>query len=249
LKLTDGGKGFSPLLKVKMVVLGAPLKELSQEEKEGLAAAAEAGRARHREEVRQVRNRRVWLSEVDVAWYLRTFATLCSQDRFIHKDVFAKSAEKVFGLPCLLLADRFFDMLDTIGGHTGTVGIRSWATMMEHLSRGNRDQTMQIAFQLYDIDGDGIIDVGDALNLVREEEALRDAVDQLSEESPGSNLCEEMKWVYNLVADGSDDVEVNSNKTHNFWWFRQVRPEPAIIEILLKNLRALGEGVAETDYQ
>merc|ERR1719345_498303 len=101
---------------------------------------------------------------------------------------------------------------------------------------------MQLAFQLYDIDGDGIINVEDALNLIREEEALIDAVGKATEDPQGHALCEEMKWVYNLVADGSDDVmSSNDKKTHDCWWFQQVRPKPEIIGVLLKNLHALAE--------
>jgi Ca2+-binding EF-hand superfamily protein len=249
LKLIDAGKGFNPVLKVRITVVGAPHhdKELTPEEKSALATETEAGQRRHENEINEIRSRRIWLSAVDVAWFVNTFDIFCGHDRLIHKIPFRSKAEKLFELPCNLLADRFFDLVDEIemGDKSGTLCIRSWAMMLERLSHGNWHQKTEIAFKLYDIDGDGVISVEDALNLVREEGALSELAQQLPQDSLGTSLFHEMNWVYNSVADSTNDVEADKNKIHDFWWFKQVRPEPSIINVVLKRLKALGDGVAD----
>jgi len=266
LKLIEAGKekGFNPVLRVKIVVLGVPPEtELTSEEKATLNAANESGRNRYREEVRDLRGR-IWMSKIDLAWYIRTFTALCATDRWIHRDVLTQNAVKVFGVPSALLAARWFDIMVECGSNPDAVGIRTWATMVELISHGSNDQTLKLAFQLYDLDGDGTISIDDALNLIREEEFLLEHVrrpvedarqvpvkarDEGNEDQRGARLCEELKWVYTWVAAGSDDVRSAKHKALDMWRFHQELPNPEIIRVLLESLMVLGDGDAMSDCE
>jgi len=267
--LVDVGRGavnhLHPTIKVRVVVLGAPV-DPEPEEKPATRADIEKNPALHAKDVEEL-HRRQWLSKRDVAWYSATFEALCDQDLRIRRANMVKGAQKIFGLPCGLLAARFFELFDA--DDKNLVNILSWTQVIERLRTGNWSQRVTLAFQLYDLDGDGVIAVEDAMNLVREEERLvegfareeafkekikeghvpaqrKHSEDRHDSEENLPELCEEMKWLYNFVADGSNDV-AHTNRILDVWLFQQVRPRPVVVDVLLRQLQLLiDEGTSET---
>jgi len=232
--LSDGGKGHSPVLRLRIGV-DAPAEQGPVRPRLSVFDAG-AARQRHEEELEQLRSRQ-WLTEAQIDWYLRSFEAVCdTEDLCIRRARLVEAAERILGVPCSHLAGRLFEVLDVHG--TGVVGICAWTTAFERLCSGTLDQKVAFAFELYDLDGDGVIAVDDALELVREVERLAGGS---TESIIGTlePLCEEMRWIYNLVADRTNDTSNDHNTIVDVFLLKQVRPQLSVVTVLMRQLELL----------
>ncbi|CAE8604776.1 unnamed protein product, partial [Polarella glacialis] len=58
-----------------------------------------------------------------------------------------------------------------------------------------------LAFNIYDLDGDGIISMSDAVSLSKEESRLALMYGDDAQSKP---VCQEMRWLYGIIANTMD---------------------------------------------
>eukprot|EP00931_Biecheleriopsis_adriatica_P019967 TRINITY_DN13465_c0_g1_i1.p1 TRINITY_DN13465_c0_g1~~TRINITY_DN13465_c0_g1_i1.p1 ORF type:complete len:1234 (+),score=274.20 TRINITY_DN13465_c0_g1_i1:132-3833(+) len=248
LPLLDGGKNFSPMLKIKIATPAsmAPPKEAGkgqQPEKEQTASKPEAqiaalheAQLRHEADVKELKLRLPHLNEDVFAWHLHVFEALCDEDRLIRRGRFVASADRLFGVPVGRLTAKFFD---AVSPKNMPIGVLDWSQQMEQFRGEGWEQSqarVALAFELYDLDGDGILSVQDAVGLSREVDRLKQMYGDESEQKP---VCEEMRWLYGLVANTTDGTGQGS--TLDLHAFKQVRPDPLLTKELMQRLNILAE--------
>merc|ERR1712232_445555 len=57
----------------------------------------------------------------------------------------------------------------------------------------------------------------------------------------GANLCEELRWLFGKVADNTGTTGDVGGSDLDLWTFRRERPQPIIVDSLLRQLQVLAE--------
>jgi len=256
-QLTDtGGHGdYNPtlLLKITVPTSGAQLSaNLPVSPRDGNGAAATArgdvvlaasltARKRHRCQLEEMRSVLPHLDDEEANWYMYSFEALCGPELEIRRSPFVAITTRLFGIPCGLLSGRLFDMASQ-GRRSSALGVLAWAQLWDRYHGRAKHQTQargSLAFDLYDLDGDGVIGVCDAMTLAKEVERLA-VVLGFPPENPSDAICEEMQYVYSLIAENTDST-TSSGVICDLFLFMQVRPHPVVADLLLNRLDALVE--------
>lgn len=240
-----------PVLRVKVVAPSMSMRRGSQafsitSENVAAQAAAEAALAaevRHEDQLRELRGVPD-IREEAAAWYQRTFEALCDHDHLLRRDALIRAAKKLLGVPSGMLAGRLFDLLDAEG--RGEVGVLTWGVVLERFHAGhnaeNNYQKVALAFTLYDLDGDGVIGTEDAGRLAQEVERLEAVPAKPEPEAGVADLCEEMRFIYGLIADRMSANQVfggGGSLILDLWMFHQMKPHPVLADVLLERLNRL----------
>jgi len=257
LELADAGKGFMPKLRVKVVMPGTTpsagdaSSPTSPSAARGAASGATAGAGgaagetldasvllRHASELEDVQ-RMPHCSKEDAGWYVRSFEALCDPDRRLRRKPMAAAAQQLLGLPSYMLAGRFFDVVDA--DHCGEVGLHTWVVTLDRFFGHIWEQGQQrssLSFAMYDLDGDGVISVQDAVHMAGEVERLAGVLGHPAE-GPSLPICEEMRLLYGKVADSTDTCS-NKGSTLDLFLFNQVLTHPVIHDTLREGLECIG---------
>ncbi|CAE7226782.1 unnamed protein product [Symbiodinium microadriaticum] len=135
---------------------------------QGAAAALE----RFEAEMKELRARLPFLKEADFSWHMHVFEALRDEDWLIQRARLVVSAHKIFGIPVGDIAGRLFEAVSPKGS---PVGILEWAQFLERYRNGDwysLQERIHLTFALYDLDGDGMLSLADAISLSREVERL-----------------------------------------------------------------------------
>lgn len=247
--LTEGGKGYSPTLQLKVDKIPlsskdqeqAPMeRKKNQEERESEAEAEAAVQMRHEGEVEELKN---WpyFDPTELTWLRLTFEGLCDHDGLIRRSSIIDASTRLFlGMPCGLLAGRFYDLIDV--ENTGAVSLLTWAHFLKgHKGPGwwAKHKRDTLAFSLYDFDNDGVIGVADAHVLTTEVERLVNMTGSL-QEAEARPLCTEMMWLYGFVADMTDSDDSHKRILDSFM-FSQLRENPVVVDTLMQGLDNVAE--------
>lgn len=246
LELIEGGKGFFPKLRLKVIVPKTSLASTDAAVFSGEApvhtrCTTESDAAlslRHDAELQDVQKMPQCCTE-NAGWYLRSFEVLCDADYRLRRPAFEAAAQELFGgMPCSMLASRFFDVVSQ-GGED--IGLHAWVIMLDRFfgpvwERGQ--QRVAISFALYDVDGDGVITILDAVHLAGEVERLAGVLGH-PPEGPSTPICEEMRMLYGKVAD-STDLCGGQMLTLDLFFFNQLCPHPMIYAALQEGLEHIG---------
>ncbi|CAE7365550.1 MCTP1 [Symbiodinium natans] len=123
-------------------------------------------------EMKELRARLPFLKEADFSWHMRVFEALRDEDWLIQRARLVASADKIFGIPVGDIAGRLFE---AVSPRMAPVGILEWAQFLERYRNGDWDSSQErihLTFALYDLDGDGVLSLADAISLSREVERL-----------------------------------------------------------------------------
>jgi len=189
---------------------------------------------RHEEELKELRELK-YADPVEMEAYIKTFNLLCDERKQISQTATAQRAEQIFGFRCIRLAGRFHELVDFDG--SGSLGVSEWVRTRERLFHASWNMKMEFAFSLYDIDGDGLISVDDAVEIRRELQRLAD-LKRCKIEELQAPLCMEMRWLYDYILEES---WLNNLKGLTLGAFRQMHPNPVIFNTLIENLDQLGK--------
>eukprot|EP00930_Biecheleria_cincta_P029450 TRINITY_DN20498_c0_g1_i1.p1 TRINITY_DN20498_c0_g1~~TRINITY_DN20498_c0_g1_i1.p1 ORF type:complete len:1320 (+),score=255.60 TRINITY_DN20498_c0_g1_i1:391-4350(+) len=244
LQLLDGGRNFTPTLKVKVStpqsMVPAEKAKAAQEPVPPAVsiAMAESRReafSKHESQIAELKARLPHLPGDVFDWHTRVFEALCDDDYLIRRPHFISESIRLFGVPVGRIAGRFFDVMSS---KAQLIGVREWGQIMERYRGDDYDTRMErvsLAFLLYDLDGDGYIDVQDGVDLSMEVDRLT----MMGDECASEPVCEEMRWLYGLVANTTSAS--GSDAKLDLHLFKQLRPQPAITQELMKNLDKMAE--------
>mmetsp|Transcript_81307 Transcript_81307/g.143443 ORF Transcript_81307/g.143443 Transcript_81307/m.143443 type:complete len:1377 (-) Transcript_81307:92-4222(-) len=127
------------------------------------------------------------------------------------------------------------------------VKVFDWVRLIERYRGSDWDtklERIELAFNLYDLDGDGFLSVQDAVGLSREVDRLTQMFPTMFDEDENKQspnlkpICEEMRWLYGLVANTTDGTGVSTSNL-DVHRFKQLRPEPELGQELEKRLNIL----------
>lgn len=240
LQLQDGGRNFTPTLRVKVatpqsVAPADKAKAAAQEQVPAAVSMALAESRReaikeHESQIEELKARLPHLPGHVFDWHTRVFEALCDDDRLIRRPHFISESIRLFGVPVGRIAGRFFDLMSA---KAQPIGVREWGQIMERYRGDDYDTCMErvgLAFLLYDLDGDGYIDVQDGVDLSHEVDRLT----MMGDECASEPVCEEMRWLYGLVANTTSASGADAKLDLHL--FKQLRPQPMISRELMKNL-------------
>lgn len=241
---SGGGKGYGSVLRVKITMpLGISWTTATGgadagKSKQSVANADLHAEMQLRHEVdladlcRRMQGAKM---EEEVDYFSSVFDALRGSNFRIRREQMVANAELLFGIPCGRLSGRFYELVDADG--QADIGVRELAVMLDrYRGRGKTSsaQRVMLAFGLYDLDGDGVITMHDAIGLAQEVEQIRVALGDVTE-GPFYPICEEMRWLCLTVANLLEGNGVDS------YVFKQLLPEPVIASYLLPRLEKLGQ--------
>jgi len=198
----------------------------------GAAAALE----RFEAEMKELRARLPFLKEADFSWHMHVFEALRDEDWLIQRARLVVSAHKIFGIPVGDIAGRLFEAVSPKGS---PVGILEWAQFLERYRNGDwysLQERIHLTFALYDLDGDGMLSLADAISLSREVERLELIY---GKESSAMPVCEEMRWLYGLIANAADGGHDGGRL--DLQVFKQLRPNPSLTQVMLSCMDAMAQ--------
>lgn len=242
-ELMDAGRGSSPKIKIKIEVKKpAPGASPNTAESPGqprVSADVDPSLVLRREdELRDIQKMPQRSSE-NGPWYIRSFEALCDQDFLLRRPAFEAAALQLLGMPTTLLASRFFDILDKESKREIT--LRQWVIMLDRFfgpSWEPSQQRVALSFQVYDLDGDGIVSIRDAVILAGEVERLAGILGH-PPEGPSTPICEEMRLLYGKVAE-TTDLTSGQTVLLDAFCFKGMQPKPVMYDSLLEGLRQIG---------
>lgn len=199
---------------------------------QGAAAALE----RFEAEMKELRARLPFLKEADFSWHMHVFEALRDEDWLIQRARLVVSAHKIFGIPVGDIAGRLFEAVSPKGS---PVGILEWAQFLERYRNGDwysLQERIHLTFALYDLDGDGMLSLADAISLSREVERLELIY---GKESSAMPVCEEMRWLYGLIANAADGGHDGGQL--DLQVFKQLRPNPSLTQVMLSCMDAMAQ--------
>lgn len=192
------------------------------------------GLERFEVEMKELRARMPFLNEADFVWHTRVFEALRDEDWLVQRARLITSADKIFGIPVGHIAGRLFESISPKGQ---AIGVLDWGMFMQK-HRGNswdaQQERLNLTFTLYDLDGDGMLSLADAISLSSEVVRLEKIY---GEDSNSIAVCEEMRWLYGLIANAADGGRDGGRL--DLQVFKQLRPDPALMAAMSKCLDAL----------
>lgn len=192
------------------------------------------GLERFEVEMKELRARMPFLNEADFVWHTRVFEALRDEDWLVQRARLITSADKIFGIPVGHIAGRLFESISPKGQ---AIGVLDWGMFMQK-HRGNtwdaQQERLNLTFTLYDLDGDGMLSLADAISLSSEVVRLEKIY---GEDSNSIGVCEEMRWLYGLIANAADGGRDGGRL--DLQVFKQLRPDPSLMAAMSKCLDAL----------
>lgn len=162
------------------------------------------------------------------------FEALRDEDWLVQRARLITSADKIFGIPVGHIAGRLFESISPKGQ---AIGVLDWGMFMQK-HRGNtwdaQQERLNLTFTLYDLDGDGMLSLADAISLSSEVVRLEKIY---GEDSNSIGVCEEMRWLYGLIANAADGGRDGGRL--DLQVFKQLRPDPSLMAAMSKCLDAL----------
>eukprot|EP00435_Cladocopium_sp_Y103_P072765 s13_g41.t1 len=176
------------------------------------------GLERFEVEMKELRARMPFLNESDFVWHTRVFEALRDEDWLVQRARLITSADRIFGIPVGHIAGRLFESISPKGQ---PIGVLDWGMFMQK-HRGNswdaQQERLNLTFTLYDLDGDGMLSLADAISLSSEVVRLEKIY---GKESNSIGVCEEMRWLYGLIANAADlaiSCHVQEEHSHRDFW-------------------------------
>jgi len=241
LLMNEGGRGYQPRIKLKIVCPVQRSIEPSAPSPIGcvrgsrIANASEAATNQHQYELQRIYQ---WVPKENVAPLVTAYEAICDEDLRLRVSSICMVSVDLFGVGCGLLAAQLHKLMDTEG--EGDIGVEAW---VKRLYRCHTDGGCAMAFALYDFDGDGEVGVNDALCIADEDDRLERIRSQMTMDSgKNSPVCGELRWLYGLVADNTDSYTGDKVKL-DYFAFRQIRPTPVVTAELCKGLEGLAQPV------
>lgn len=242
LDLMEAGKNITAKLRVKITmpssttVADKPADQVAKvvEPKEADPACMQ----RHDQEMQDVL-RMPQFNLDKSSWYIKSFDALCDPDMKIRPNGLVSVAPQCFGVPSPLLAKRVFSIFDVHG--RGEIGLLAWAAALDRYfgcAWERSQQRVLFSFLVYDLDGDGLISIQDAVTMAGEVERLAGVLGH-PPEGPSEPVCEEMRFLYGKVADATDPCGGDVLRLDLFL-FNQIRHSPIVYELVQGALQELG---------
>jgi len=228
-------KKSNVMLKIKVSTPESALPHQFATQKDTTTAMGN-GFERFEAEMKELRARMPFLTEADFTWHIRVFEALRDEDWLVQRARLITSADKIFGIPVGYIAGRLFESVSPKGQ---PVGVLDWGMFLQR-HRGDswdaQQERLNLTFTLYDLDGDGMLSLADAISLSSEVVRLEKIY---GEESSSIHVCEEMRWLYGLIANAADGGRDGGRL--DLQVFKQLRPDPSIMQAMLKCLDNLAK--------
>ncbi|CAK9019228.1 unnamed protein product [Durusdinium trenchii] len=227
-------KKYNVILKIKVATPESALPHQFAAAAKEQSTNGNGGFERFEAEMLKLRERMPFLTEADFTWHYRVFEAFRDEDWLIQRSRLITSADKIFGIPVGHIAGRLFEC---VSPRHQPVGVLDWAQFLQR-HRGPswdaKQERIHLTFSLYDLDGDGMLSLADAISLSTEVVRLEKIY---GEESAAIPVCEEMRWLYGFIANAADGGRDGGKL--DLQVFKQLRPEPSIMQAMLERLDEL----------